>query len=517
MFFWMALALQGAVAGGARECQAAVGPFYDGADVATLAQQVDGKTIRGAAGLARLRAGRGDRLLVINGGAFAGADLRQARLRNICFVGSDLSRSDWRGAAAPGIGFIDANLEGARLAGARLHRILLRQARLKNVDAAAADLSGGRMDGGWDGSVENLRLDRADLTGFRFECGITIGDGCPLEGDISLAGANLTQAHIADYFRFSAFAGARIDRTVLGLAQLPDIADADLQGPLWLSGGDTIVEISPADYRALRPHIAAAEPSGPASFDCAAARSAPERAICAPDAAELRELDRRLGDLYRRARAAAPGIEADQLAWLRRRNACGGNTDCLSARYRERIDALHGRLGPPEWAVPGAFSLFVRPDLHVAGHFRQHPLYRRLLPVLIGRASARLVVRVAPDGGIEAGGDAVGGNAHLCSLSADALRFDPRTGWYSGPHQDDADTPPALRGRPMPVLRFTGDTAQVYRDGQSGFEGSADPRPSDYAGCGARAYFGDLVRVPVTPAQADALLRGYREDRSPPG
>jgi hypothetical protein len=155
--------------------------------------------------------------------------------------------------------------------------------------------------------------------------------------------------------------------------------------------------------------------------------------------------------------------------------------------------------------------LFVQPDVHFASAFRSHPLFARILPVLIDGASGRLLVRVNANGTIDADGDAVGGNAHLCSLGAEGLSPDRSTGWYSGPYEGDADTPAALRGRPMPVLRFLGEIAQVYRNGQGGFEGSPDPRGSDYASCGARASFGDLVRVPVTEAEAAELLRDYRQ------
>jgi len=511
MAWLIALALQAGAAGTVHECQAALGPLYEGADVAAVGQQVDGKTIAGSAGLAQLRSRTGDRLLVVNGGAFAGADLRQAKLKNICFVGTDFSRTDWRGVSAPGLGFIDTNLEGARLAGARMPRVLLRQANLKDVEAVDADFSGVKMDGGWDGSVDNLRLERANLRGFRFDCGITIGDGCPLEGEMSLQAADLTGASLATYSRYSSLIGARIDRTELGLSQLIDLDAAELAGPLRLRGGDTVVEISPAEFRTLRPHLRLGEPLRPVSFNCAAARTPPERAICGPDNGHLADLDGQAAELYRLARAASPSVAAEQQAWLRRRDACGADADCLIARYEERIDALYGRAGRPEWLRPGVTALFVQPDVHFASAFRSHPLFARILPVLIDGASGRLLVRVNANGTIDADGDAIGGNAHLCSLGAEGLSLDRSNGWYSGPYEGDADTPAALRGRPMPVLRFLGDVAQVYRNGQGGVEGSPDPRGSDYASCGARASFGDLVRVPVTEAEAAELLRDYRQ------
>lgn len=513
MAWLIALALQAGVAGGAQECQAALGPLYDGVDVAALPEQVDGKTIAGAAGLARLRASRGDRLLVINGGAFAGADLRQANLKNICFVGTDLSRSDWRGASAPGLGFIDTDLEGARLAGARLPRILLRQANLKDVDATEADFSGGKMDGGWNGSVQNLRLDRANLQRFRFECGITIGDGCPIDGDMSIQAADLTEASLSEYFRFSSWAGARIDRTEVSLAQLLDLDAAELAGPIRVRGGDTAASLSPAEFRTARPHLSVVGAPRPASFDCAGARTPVEQAICGQEGENLRSLDAEVAELFQRARASDPQVVAEQQAWLARRDRCGADISCIDTAYHQRRDALLGRVGPPDWVRPGAVALFVEPDVGFAPAFRDHPLYRKLLPVLIDGARGRAVIRVRPDGSLEAAGDSVGANAHLCSLAAERLTFDAANGWYSGPYEGDEETPAALRGKPLPVIRFNGDWLEVYRAGQGGWEGSEDPRPSDYASCGARASFGDMVRVPVTRGEVEALLKSYSEQQ----
>jgi uncharacterized protein YjbI with pentapeptide repeats len=509
----LALALQSAAPAAANDCQAAIGDIYDGPEIASLANQVDGSSVNGVAGLTRLRAERKGPI-VVKGGNFAGADFRNARLSNICFVETDLSRSDWSDADAPGSAFVDADLEGAKLNRARLTRILLRQANLKDVKAVEADLSGGKLDGGWNGSVENFDLHGARLIGFRFQCGITVGDGCPLGGDMRLRNADLTDASLAGFFRISDWSSARLDRTELSLAHLAQSHSAFPAGPVRVRGGDTVVELSPEEYRALMPLVTFTPAVDPmASFDCAAARNPAEKAICSADNDQLRISDLELADLYQLARASDTSLTGDQQAWLRRRDACGADAECLAARYEERKGQLIGRLGPPAWARPGAFALFVQPELQFSASGKDHPLYRRLLPALIDGAFARVVVRVNRDGSIDAGGDAVGGNAHLCSLAGERLTFDRANGWYSGAYEDDEETPAALRGRPMPVLRFIGERAQVYRGGQGGYDGTPDPRASNYASCGVRASFGELVRVPVTQAEAEALLRSYAEER----
>lgn len=72
-----------------------------------------------------------------------------------------------------------------------------------------------------------------------------------------------------------------------------------------------------------------------ASFDCGAARTPVERAICSNP--PLGALDSRLADLYRGVRETE---RETQRAWLSKRNECGGDTACLTLQYNERIAEL---------------------------------------------------------------------------------------------------------------------------------------------------------------------------------
>jgi uncharacterized protein YjbI with pentapeptide repeats/uncharacterized protein len=487
-------------------CQAALGPMYEGTEEEALPGRVNGATLN-AQSLAALRRRQGSATITVVGGAFRGADFRAARLRNVCFLDTDLSGSDWRGADASGVGFIRANLAGAKLAGARMPFVALREPKMEGVDASAADFSGGRLDGGWDGSMDNVVLERANLARFDFACGITIGDSCVSGSGVNLRGADLTEARLADWNGEASFAGARIDGTRIALQQLRDIADANLAGSIVLAAGEVEVPVSAAEHAVLLSHTIADAPPPPdaPSFDCARARSRAERAICAESAYELRDLDRTLAAIYRRAAAANPGIAARQRAWLAEREACAPG--CLARMYEARMGELIAGMGTPAWARPGARALFVSQRRAFEDSFRSDPLYRRILPVIVADASARVIVRVRADGTIDVDGDATGGNAHSCTLGGERLRFDPRTGWYSGPYEARADDPREWSARPMPVLRFIGDTAEVYRNGVAGWgEDSLDPRPSEYASCGARASFDEMVRVPVSEAELDRMI-----------
>lgn len=499
----LAATLQAAAPAPMPGCQAALGPLYEGTQEAELPNRVDGATISGGDALIALRAARGEALITIAGGNFAGADLRGARLHNICFLETNFAGADLRGAEAAGIGFVRADLTGANLSGAHMARVLLRQVDLKDADASNADLSGGKMDGGWDASVENFRVDGANLSGFRFDCGITIDDGCALEGEISMTGANLTGAFLSTYERLKIWDRARIDRTEVSLTQLDELAAADIAGPILVRGGEAVVALSGAEFRAILPHLSYASEAAAPSFDCTRAASRIELLICGPDGGRLRALDRAVASLYRQAGRSAA---ASQSAWLRERDRCPADDNwCVEQSYQRRKAALVARVGPPAWMRPGAAALFVAPSVGFDDAFRAGPLYARLVPVIIGSGWSRAVVSVNPNGTIEASGDAVGANGHSCSLGGEGLRFDSATGWYSGPQRSGADVPMPWRTRPMPVLLLWGERAEVYELGRSGPGGEeGDPRSSDYASCGARAGFSEMVRMPVSDAEIAA-------------
>ena len=85
-----------------------------------------------------------------------------------------------------------------------------------------------------------------------------------------------------------------------------------------------------------------AQPALAASFDCAKAQVAIEKAICAD--AELSDLDDMLGRYYQGALPAlqenATCLKSDQQEWLRRtRSACRENI-CLKKVYLERLSEL---------------------------------------------------------------------------------------------------------------------------------------------------------------------------------
>jgi uncharacterized protein YjbI with pentapeptide repeats len=216
---------------------------------------VNGALVNGAEGLRKLRADWGDALIFVRGGTFDRAELREARLHNICFVGSSLAGSDWRGAQAAGVGFLWSDLTGGTLAGAKMAGITFSDLKLERVDARGVDFSGGQVSGSEFGSWEGLRLDGADFAGFRFNCLPISGQSCGEWGAVSLRGADLRGASINGFFGDADWTGARFNRTRISLTQLAELRAARINGTLVVVETRAEVELSPADYRWLRDHI----------------------------------------------------------------------------------------------------------------------------------------------------------------------------------------------------------------------------------------------------------------------
>ena len=85
------------------------------------------------------------------------------------------------------------------------------------------------------------------------------------------------------------------------------------------------------------------------SFNCAKATLPAEQVICR--SGDLALYDRNLAYVYRKSLAAAAGaaradLQRGQQAWLRQRNACGADTDCLLSEYDGRITYLL------QWTMP---------------------------------------------------------------------------------------------------------------------------------------------------------------------
>ncbi|MFG1431871.1 lysozyme inhibitor LprI family protein [Xanthobacter sp. V2C-8] len=90
-----------------------------------------------------------------------------------------------------------------------------------------------------------------------------------------------------------------------------------------------------------------AGPAAAASFDCATARAADEKTVCAD--CGLQQLDVKLSTLYGViTKLVAMGQRGDiqdaQRAWLSRRALCGSDAACVRQAYEARIRELEAGL-----------------------------------------------------------------------------------------------------------------------------------------------------------------------------
>lgn len=247
-------------------CLAAAGAV-DGTG-ATLPAPIDGKTVKNVKALDKLRKKAGGALLMIDGGDFSGWNFRSAKSppASTCFRGTKLANSDWSGVAAPGAGFIGADLTGAKLVGAVMPSVLLRTTTLAGADATRADFRGGQLDGGWNASLANLKLDGAVMAGFRFRCGVTEADGCPFDRQgISAVGTDFTGAEFSGFSFWGAeLGGSNFDGAELALADLAQLGGQAPQGTLTVRHGARKVEVQGPVLAALARALAAGpQPSAP--------------------------------------------------------------------------------------------------------------------------------------------------------------------------------------------------------------------------------------------------------------
>jgi uncharacterized protein len=93
--------------------------------------------------------------------------------------------------------------------------------------------------------------------------------------------------------------------------------------------------------------LLAAHPASAASFRCAKAKLPDEKAICADR--RLNDLDVELAVRLDVIKHLVPmgtrgALMDDQQAWLSARHQCGGDHNCLTRRYNDRLEEINGAL-----------------------------------------------------------------------------------------------------------------------------------------------------------------------------
>lgn len=423
---------------------------------------IDASDLRRVRDLERIRKRTRAGTIFVSGGSFVGEKFRKAKLFNMCFFGTDLSQSDWSGFTGTGLGFVDVDLTGATMSGTQLPYVLFRDTKLALVDASNADWQQGQIDGGWSGSLRGLNLARANLTGFRIECGNGSTNGCPTEREgMNLAGANLRRASFHSFFWPDMnLDGARIDQTELGLDHLRSLEGATLVGPIVLRSPRRAIMLFPGEAKDL---AEVAERSDNGTDVCADPLEPAEVLACNAPGSSVRTLLQSVADLTART-AGDPSAEENRAVWIAGRNNCtvlpseDAQLSCVLQAYRDRQALLRAVAGSPAWLQEPGYRLFLSSEAAYPTSEGRPGLYGRILPILLDSAVAAVIVKSAGDGTVMAKGVALGG----CSFEANGLRFD------TGKATLNYATKPRRRRAPElqeALLSLSGNSAEVMEAG----------------------------------------------------
>ncbi len=437
---------------------------------------IDASGMRRLRDLEKVRRSTRAGTIFVSGGSFVGADFRRAKLYDMCFFSTDLSQTNWSGLSAAGLGFVGVDLTGADMSQTQLPFVLFRNARLGLVNARGADWQNGRIDGGWEGSLRELDLAGADLTGFEIVCGTSAEDGCPTErGGIDLTGANLRRASFHSFYVSDIeLADARIDQTEMALDHLVFLDDARLVGPIVLRSPRRAIMLFPGEAKQLAD---ADEVNGEGMNVCGEAISAAEQIICDAPGSAPRTLLQSVAQLEQQA-SGSEGYAERHEAWKASRDACLQFNDgdqrlnCISQLYTAREAELRSGMGAPGWIEPGSYRLFLSREAAYPTRAAQPGLYGRILPILLDSAVAAVIVRANGDGKA----DTKGMTADGCFFEADDLAYDADAGalafWKPGGRRK----PPVME---EPLLALSGDQAEVIEAGlaRAGDCASDDPFP----------------------------------------
>ncbi len=479
-------------------------------DTRAYANAVDGSSFNKPGKLEDLRKKQKSGTIFVRGGNFEGTKLGKEKLYNMCFIDANFRYTNWEGFDGYGLGFINSDLTGARLTKAKMHWTLFRDVTLTDADASAADLSGGRLDGGWQGSMKNLNLNDANLTGFRVECGYTAQNGCPLDRQgLSLRGANLTKASFYAFdFPDVDVSNATVDQTEIGLQHVARLSGAKLVGPVVVRSHNSAAIYLPAEYARIRGALMAGA-GGAASASCKTEQNVIKKAICVTPGTELRRLSREVAELDQDIIARNRRHAADQRTWESSVTAkCGtlaGDEigECLKTEYRLRREALVSKAGSPRWLRPGQYALFIASEAPLSEEFLRSELFLRVRPVLFDSAASRVMVKVERNGRVTAKGSAMG----VCQLNAPDLSFNRASGWISGGATPATRTRRAEPG--IPVLQAIGDRLEVYRGGNNmTADGTLAPNP--YVRCGPQGSFTLMQLVPLSQGELEQLWNIFR-------
>lgn len=491
--FSIILAFASATVPAADACKARAGAVTGAGS--TLPMAVLGSDLQKSYAIEKLRKKAKDgRTIVIEGGDFTDYDFRKAKLHNICFRGAKLTGTDWSGVNAPGIGFIDSDLSGATFTGAIMRGALFRTTTMANVDATAADLTEGQLDGGWNASIKNLKLDLAKLNGFRFLCGTRSVDGCPF--DRQGISARNTDFSGAQFYGFALW-GANVSGAIF------DGADMDVLDVGQIIGGaePNVVNVRYGQMSTLVDGPVAMALAGALAStnavtnQCANPSGALQLALCEDKSGSLLALD---SDVVRLAGMSPTEKRKSIQLFERGRNLCLAGaadmrTSCLTQVYRTRRNSLLTVAQPMVWMKRAGRVMFARNDLALASGATLQPSWPGVAQVLLRLSPSYMLARVESGKRVAVRGTAVNGETEACSIEA------ATTPASAGNFNTPVILPGKKRPAPMPLFKIVGEQATLVTSQEDG------TAPVRVAICNGTASFGSMRRLPIDEMTFETL------------
>jgi uncharacterized protein YjbI with pentapeptide repeats len=492
---------------------------------------VDGATLASPSDLRSLRKKAKDgQPIIIKGGDFSNKKFGDDDFSNLCFDGTKLNGSRWSKTRANGVAFINADLTGALFDRVSLREVLFRNSILTRMDASGANLSYGQLDGGWDPSMAGLRLENAQLTGFRFQCGTTSADGCSFDRkQINLRGANLTNANLAGFALWDAnLVDVILNNTIIPFDQIPQYANANVQGPILVyAGGKQATLTSNAFQAAVAVLGAPAKPD----TECNNPATPLSQIFCQTGQSALRayrdDVDRlyqstvtKIGPDGNAITVVAPTKE--QARYLSSLSKCALKDEdkaiaCISDKMSKRRAALVALVSKNSILEPDVRALFVNVETPFLQTISRDVRLASLTPLLIRSAPTFLLAYRDDDNLLNARGISQAADGKRCvygfpPVGETKSRKKKVTGstftaWSSG--AEFAIQPGRKVKQKVKKIR-KGKKRSVQA---SANEVMVQPVANPTAvGCASSMYSGPLIRVPLSETDFDFLWRETRPE-----
>ncbi len=479
----------------AQSCLANAGRV-DGSDI-NLPPSVDGTKLLKPDDFKKLRSkAKDDRIIVVDGGNFQGWKLRKIKLNNVCFRGSDFSKSDWSGAKASGLGFINSRLDGANLIGAEMPYILLRTTNMQGTDARAGQFAYGQLDGGWDASIAGLKLDSANMRGFHIQCGSTSADGCPFNRQgLSARKADFRNATLYGFTAWGAdFSDALLDGATLGIDQISQVKGALVATNINLRGGSQVRNIDVASLTLIRAGMIEADRLAETCLNSPVRPSGSAVMICS-DGSRLAKLATDVMAMTNGSGSkAATGRSRERFD--RAVAECiklpePDSKSCLENSFSDRRNELVAYAPTPPWVGKSRHLLFVDSSLPMPQNLGE-ATWLKLSPILAGGSDSMLLVKDAGRGRFDVRGQAMTTGAGQCAIETEAAIFSGNVLLETSGRKSRAGSA---------IVRFSGNKAEIHPD----LVAATAKGPGKLSSCDDTLNPGMMTRIPVSDTDFELL------------